>query len=900
MSFKYLPPKKIIQGVYGSLIILLITSLLSLTGLLNSPNYFFYDLFSSISSESIEEKQKSLVITCTQIQADTIGNGWKQIIETLEKFQALQIIFTFFPDNLEPAYLKELSQNPKIFISTQHQISGIEPDISTGLDKTNTLIGIQYLAAPEKGVHREHYSDVLVNGQLYPHAVKSAVEDRLKEKLQIDQIFWINFNGKSPGAQPTVTLKQAQDGYLVSSLVKDRAVVIGLALDHMTPGLITPVSNRNVSISFPVFTAYAYDTLLTGKTTKPVSVYLVCLLLLCIVLVNASLFKLLPSSKIIITALFGFVSTLFLSWALLSMFLIWLPPSEFLILQLFLLVQLITLKLNSREKRIETLLLKFNREVQERLSSDSLLDSKKYWNQITHMVNQTLHINRSIFLETVSGDHRVREVAALNCSLDDIQEKRRDYKRTPYSTALQRGKITEVQNYLSHLRQSKELQFLYPLLSPEKKTLGFWAFGIEPEKISDQDLFLQECSYFGLQIAEILHRRKIFNEEQKKQKNKFQQILTLQGGEKNFEKITSLSGLLTRRLKLLEKILNTLETATVLYDIFGKIALVNTNMSKICQSHGISLHTMSASSLLSSFAEIDIVEAKQIISDLILYQKETVLYSKSFGRKNSTYLIAIKPILKPEDPEEIEFEEKINTFQVKNILFEFHEMTDIKKVLEMKERIFDLSSQDFKQYELSFQAPLKALKEPGQDPNTKRKSIEFIDKKLQSLFDYLKRLTSLMNKNILTGEISSFPTHSEGCLQDAIERLDKNLAEKKLKVEFSLPDYITPVLAMPVALETVFYDLLAYLVKDATPQTPIVVFLHREHKNVIFELSNAGYGMPNQDFQNYIIDTDSSGSQEMSGIKQAIHNVQSFDGELKAMSELGQGTKFTLKLKRFR
>ncbi|MEZ5594504.1 MAG: hypothetical protein R3F53_28990 [Gammaproteobacteria bacterium] len=58
------------------------------------------------------------------------------------------------------------------------------------------------------------------------------------------------------------------------------------------------------------------------------------------------------------------------------------------------------------------------------------------WRQITHMVEQFLNVECWIF-PNWHTTHHLQELYSLNCKLDDIAERRRDYRRTPYSTALQ-------------------------------------------------------------------------------------------------------------------------------------------------------------------------------------------------------------------------------------------------------------------------------------------------------------------------------------------------------------------------------------------------------------------------------------------------------------------------------
>jgi len=109
----------------------------------------------------------------------------------------------------------------------------------------------------------------------------------------------------------------------------------------------------------------------------------------------------------------------------------------------------------------------------------------EHWGQVITFVDQTLNLNRVIFLEKVEGDHRVREVQALRCSLDDIDERRRDFERVPYSDAIAEGgpiKLTSRLFFKGPAGVSFE-EYLVPLLFGGG-VQGFWAFDVDPVEIA--------------------------------------------------------------------------------------------------------------------------------------------------------------------------------------------------------------------------------------------------------------------------------------------------------------------------------------------------------------------------------------------------------------------------------
>lgn len=96
------------------------------------------------------------------------------------------------------------------------------------------------------------------------------------------------------------------------------------------------------------------------------------------------------------------------------------------------------------------------------------------------MVRQSLDLGWLIFLERPPGQHHVREIAALNCQFADIDERRRDYRRAPYSDAIAENRLIRLRRLFLKLDPGMD-QYMTPLTFGGE-VLGFWAMGIAPEK----------------------------------------------------------------------------------------------------------------------------------------------------------------------------------------------------------------------------------------------------------------------------------------------------------------------------------------------------------------------------------------------------------------------------------
>jgi len=291
-------------------------------------------------------------------------------------------------------------------------------------------------------------------------------------------------------------------------------------------------------------------------------------------------------------------------------------------------------------------------------------------------------------------------------------------------------------------------------------------------------------------------------------------------------------------------------------------------------------------------------EIRETLADHIFNGEKMTFHSRELGERQITFLLTVTTVSGSSRSEQLNSDEP-HLQQIRGILLELHELTDIKKIMRLNKGLFNHSNSYFNTYRKSLYPVLDKLRNTQLTQEIRDKLIDFIEKKLSLNSDYIKRVGELLTQNILSGETLYFPTDCVEALKAAITRIKPEAASRKVHFILEIPDHMVPVLAVPDELENIFQGILRYLFNDAEPQSDVTISFKRKHKFIECCLRNKGYGMPNHDFQNYLLATETELSTNFRALQDARKQIAQYDGQFTATSELGKGTKFIIALKRF-
>ncbi|MDW7549778.1 hypothetical protein [Pseudoalteromonas peptidolytica] len=339
----------------------------------------------------------------------------------------------------------------------------------------------------------------------------------------------------------------------------------------------------------------------------------------------------------------------------------------------------------SEEENLQSIITLIQQRMLGRYLPRHFLEHPEPWDGIIQLVNQQLNLDKSIFLTRLEGDHRVSEVRALNCQLSDIVEMRRDYERVPYSDAIKASgtiKITRV--FFKDLAENEQ-QYIAPLMYAGD-IRGFWALTVIPQKHFDEQAFIKNVNLFAHQIGELLFHYKVFTTERKNQKGMLARALTFSLKAPLSHKIKDAVSEMDQKLTSLEHVFNQLQSASILYNLFGQIVQVNESLEQFARRHGLSVFDMSALDLLCFCTSMDNEVAKGKLRYLTLQRGKVVL---PIYLDNHTYLLCIRTLVKGSTG--------LNTstpFETSGVLFEFIDLGELlQQVDDRTEFVTQLSRQ---------------------------------------------------------------------------------------------------------------------------------------------------------------------------------------------------------------
>lgn len=549
----------------------------------------------------------------------------------------------------------------------------------------------------------------------------------------------------------------------------------------------------------------------------------------------------------------------------------------------------------SDERKARRLLFEASAHMRERLFPPSFFASQEHWSQVVAMVNQTLNLQRLIFLERVESDHRVREVKALNCTLTDISEKRRDFERSPYSTAISENRAIVVHDYLSRA-DGEEVQYLVPLMFAGE-VLGFWAFGILPSHRAALPKFDEIIDSFADQIAELLFQRRAWLAGQAENPTQLSQYLRLEMGQQSLSELGKTFALMERRLNSLEDHLNGLTTATILYDLFGRVLISSRPMTELLRESGLAPYDMTALDLLSAVTALDQAQARRMLQAIVFERRGLAVQARLQKEAGRIFLLRLSPV-SPQDAG-LADEEEARPFRLEGILCEIIDVTAIASLCGIKDKMLERVSYQVRNDLESLLTAVIMLSTTQLDADKKARVLEISRSKIDGLISVLGEMETHLYVGETPQAVECYPVDALQPLNDAVANIQDRAAQQMTTLDVELPALASLVLASPETLPQLFSAILAWLLEDSVETGSITVRLEERDGRLIYDFSNIGFGMDDQRLQAILFGPDPLDSELLIELRKGAGRVAEWGGTLEAHSELGVGTRFRVNLKGF-
>lgn len=701
-------------------------------------------------------------------------------------------------------------------------------------------------------------------------SVVARVARALGHAVPADRL-WINFNnGREP--IPRVTAGQVLSGALPSMLLRGHVAVIGLPLEEYAAGIATPRSGDTGPASPAEFQALALDTLLDDAGIRFVNGFAAVALVLTVFLLHVVLFQL---ASVLAGAALGFSTLLAAGIAavlVLGYGRLCLPVAE-IALAIVAAYALVHLYRAQREKReITDLHARLRNKISARRLVAGFHETDEPWQKLIALVNQHLTLKRSIFLETVPGDHRVREIASLNCGIDDIGERRRDFQRTPYSTALATGAPIELEKPYFVTRDAAEREFMAPLTFGGE-VLGFWAFTVVPGDHWNREQFLLNTNAFARQIGEILWQRQSWRERNARAGELPQRLLTAEVRGMGFGELRQSLATIENRLDTLEDIFNGMSSAAVLYDLFGQVIQGNARMEELARRAGLRLYDLPAIDMLRAVSGCSDEEARARLRHVVVQQQPIELAATIAGVEG-TWLLRLRTLHHDLADARIH-EGPRQPFELLGVLME---LVDISATRESLALARDLGEH--------------VLRQVG------RAVTEESDR--DRLAALVRDAATLVDQSLQPVRSIALPLDAGRLMRRVLARMGSRLADARVAVDTDLPPDMPLVFGDVVQLERLFEDAAELLLADAPAGTRIVAGAGARSGALVVTLAGSGFGIPQDKVDAVFSDRSApSMSTPLGRLRGARDRLRENGDDLQVFSAPGEGFRVEVTLRPF-
>ncbi len=723
--------------------------------------------------------------------------------------------------------------------------------------------------------------------------LEAATAERGRHRLPVSAPFLIDFR-PGPNYLPLLEARRLLQADVPAPLIMGRAVLIGAPMDGTHPPLLTPLQSQ-AEISRLAHAGYTLDTLLRDQPVQRTPLWQNLLLSLAIIASAALLYRRLGASGALAIALSGSLLLFAAGWLVLQLGGRVLPMAELVALHLLLWFLLARLEQQRDWEMVSQLLRSQSSHLHQRLSPQDFNTTEDPWGQVLLLCTQLLSLERAILLELVPGAKHVREVKAWRCSIDDISERRRDYNRTPYATALeQRGPILLDQEYLRNPRPENR-QFLAPLKF-NGQLLGFLSGEVACETLTHNPLFMLLLADCADKIGELLYRRQVWLEREQRESSPWWRLLQLSSARAEYQSLMQVSRLFERRLALLENVFAHLETSTVLYDLFGQVSQVNRAMEDLARRAELPIFTLTAADVLAALCKMSLARAREHLQHMLL-TRESLCFSAHLPSGEGSFLLYVRPL----QPSGIGAQElDMNPFRIQGFLLEMVEVTHLVRLSQLKDEVGHKFNSELRNQLEAVLLAADLCRTPDLPPAEQQQFQHLLTSKLQQVLGTLDRSQLMLRTVRDISLLSDFPVNARTLLEDVARRWRGRLGADGLALELDMPNFSAFVRVDVERIAPTLDALMTVLAEDSRAGGTLHLALReRQHPDglwIYIELENTGYGLPDDHLQALLAGSSAAPTPAFHRLQQAVTQIGHWGGQVSARSSLGTGMHFEIRL----
>jgi hypothetical protein len=855
-------------------------------GLLASVEGLTYDAFLRAQASWSAPAPALLLVECPPDFGRARSDEYSRALRALRELKAAQVVFTAVPDGAPAPFFDQAGADDVVF-GRPLQFDPPEPeearltDLPAAAAGKPLRFGIVALPPARYGVARQQRAVIAVGAETGPALEAAAARQRLGDLAGLPSAdYHVNFRG-GPGSLPHVPLEALLAGRLVPELVQGRSVLVGRVGDEVTPGLATPASTA-APMSLLEFQGNALDSLLLGRVIHVPDPLQQLLLLLGATAAAGMLYQWLELRWAVWLALLLLAGGAAAALLLLAYFHYWVPYFDLAAAQALCLFLVLHKKAILSHRSALRVLLELTSALQERHLPASFYQDPEPWALVLAFIRQALDVNRLILLDADPRRRRVHEVAAYGCTLDDIAERRREYRRSPYREAVAAQAAVRIdpadRAFLKAAGPNEEV-YLVPLAFAGE-LLGFAAVTTVPDRPEGRAGFEALLSACAEQIGELLYRRRRL-QASLAEDTLLHRLLTFTGEQEGYRSLARTVGLLERRLKRSERLFGDSSVPTISYDLFGRVREANEAMLGYLRQRGLAPYEMTVVDLIATLTGQDLVFGRRSFRQLLHDRRPLALAMPADG--GVSYLLRLHPLSGDKDEAT-----DPAPFQLSGVVCELLDRTALAQLNRLKEQMAGRVGVQLRNDLAAVDLSASLLSMPGLSDPEREEMVGVIHGKVQHVVDTLARTAEYFAMDV-PGETDRLPVDSYSAFEAALRTLEPQVRSQGVRLEIRKPDLMSYVLASPAHLQRFFEYALTVLLRDARPNSDVRVEIVENSGLVGFSLVGQGFGAMGERLAEYLAQDQPAAAEDVENLRQGVRWVRQWGGTVEAASKLGEG-----------
>ncbi|MBF0470986.1 MAG: CHASE2 domain-containing protein [Gammaproteobacteria bacterium] len=803
------------------LLLTLVIWLLSLSGFWSGTSLLLLDRMQQLKASLLPGEFTLLLLEGGEESFTAPESQWLALLQRLREANAAQILLLELPSQVGATWVEAAATGGDLLLGRHLRFSEEFPDrleYEPLMQSAQGLLSGVVLPGPAPyGIHRtQGVQRQLGSGELVwllEAAAARQLGRTLPEEQEGDAGYLIDFSS-APDDLPRLRLEEVMAGNLLSEMVAGKSIIIARQQQRVETTVIAPLPGGNGPLTQAEFHAYALNTLLQDSATNLSSPLLVLLVTALAALLALTGYHRLPDQWSPFVAVGGALVYAALALLVLLVSNLYLPLTEAIVAHLLALTVLLRSRRFQMRENIIRILRQLSGRLQSRHETENFFDSDAYWDQIVTLVSQQLNMDRVMFLERVVGDHRLKEVKSLNCSFDDILEPRRDYERTPYSSAIEKGGPYRPDRQFLRLELGEhptDIEFLTPLLFGGE-VMGFWVYTLDPQQEQNLAQLEQTISRFSQQIAEILYLRRDRGQRRAQQSRGVNAWLSKEGGDALLvEDVQRSVQLLDTRLLGMEEVFDGQDTGTILYNLFGNVLHVNRRMSELAETLNITPYSITAVDFIRAMTGLELREARDILRRVTFEQENFFLPLHFAEQGDLSFVFQVRPLVGREEKSDFGETTAEALLPVKGLLIELADVSQIRRNNQLKElllvNIFSQLRNDLESVVLATDL-LTVTQLP---PEQQSEVVTLLRNKVEQTVNSITRAEERIGGEGDTGT-ALYPVSPYDALKQAILNLEEEQERCRVMVELRLPRLMPLVMAVPNQFVSLFEGVLQALI----------------------------------------------------------------------------------------